>query len=298
MIQIDYSAVSIAAIIQFQEDLKRGTEDVENLVRHAVLSSIKNIKRRFKREYGNEVIIACDAESYWRTDVFPHYKYKRKKERDASDIPWDAIHECMDMVKLDLINHFPYKVIEVPKAEADDVIAVLTRDVAPTKTTNNALFDEPEPVLIVSGDKDLKQLLVEKHIKQWIPREQKYAALEMPTKMFLRRLILTGDSSDGVPNVFSPNNSFVTGIRQKAATEKKMQPLLEAKVMLDATDDPAIKERIKENARLISFSFIPENVKDDIVKAYEVPPNGTKMDVFNYLQSKDMKQMLGDLEDF
>lgn len=298
MIVIDYSGVAIAAIMMFQEDLHKPDDELENIIRHVILSSIKNIKKRHNREYGPTMVIACDGQDYWRKDIFPHYKASRKKEREKSDIPWEKIHRYMDLVREELREHFPYKVIRVNKAEADDVFAVIVNDIALNSTTKVGLYDEEEPVLIVSSDKDLKQLLVRPSVKMWLHRDNKFAKLEEPVKMFLRRLILTGDTGDGVPNVFSPNDSFVAGIRQKPATEKKMAPLLEAKNMADAAPDDLIKQRILENAKLIAFNFIPEYVQEEIREAYHAPVGGNKMTIFNYLASKKMKQMLEDIEEF
>jgi hypothetical protein len=115
--------------------------------------------------------------------------------------------------------------------------------------------------------------------------------------MYLRELILTGDSGDGIPNCWSPSDSFVLCIRQKPATQKKMQPLLEAKNMLDVADEE-VKKRIIENTQLISFSFIPKRIKTAIIDAYQVQPIGTKMKIFKYLGSKNMKRMLDDVDQF
>jgi hypothetical protein len=77
-----------------------------------------------------------------------------------------------------------------------------------------------------------------------------------------------------------------------------MLPMLEAKNMLDAAPDDFTKQRIIENTRMISFSAIPKKLREEISLAYEQKPNGNKMSIMKYLMSKDMKQMLDDLEDF
>lgn len=298
MIIVDYSGCAIAAILGFSEDLQRDEAHIENLIRHVVISTIKGYKKKFYQEYGNEVVIACDSNHYWRKDVFPHYKAGRKKAREESDIPWSLIFKYMEAVKQDLLENFPYKVMTVHGAEADDIIGVLVQDIATRSDDSQLDIGEPKKTLIISGDKDAKQLLTHKNIRQWIPREKKYAQLEESSKLFLRRLILTGDKGDGVANVFSPADSFVTGIRQKPATEKKMLPMLEAKNMLDAAPDDFTRQRIIENTRMISFNAIPKSLRSNIIDAYEVQPKGNRMSIMKYLASKDMKLMLADLEDF
>ena len=297
MIVIDYSCMSIAAITAFGEDLKRGEDHVSNLIRHVIITTIKNYKKQFSKEFGNEIIIACDSAPYWRKNVFEYYKYKRKKNRENSDIPWDLIFKYMEETKQALIEHFPWKVIAVPGAEADDILAVVAQNIA-VQNGSGSLDDSPEKTVLVTKDKDSKQLLTHPNIRQWSPYEKSFVKLEMSSKMFLRRLILTGDSGDGIPNVFSPIDTFYKEIRQKAATEKKMLPMLEAENMLDAAPDDFTRNRIIENTRLISFNAIPKNIRDKIIESYEVKPKGNKMSVLKYLASKDMKLLINDIEEF
>lgn len=298
MIVVDYSGCAIAGIMTFQDDLYEGNKNLENLIRHVILSMLKSYKKKFAAEFGKELILACDGSDNWRKKVFPHYKYKRKKDKAASDIPWGEIYRYMDLVLNEINEFFPYKIIKIDRAEADDVMAVLARDIATMNIKSSGLYDEPEPVLIISSDKDMKQLLSLEHVKHYLPRDNKFVKLEESPKMFLRRLILTGDTGDSVPNIFSPSDSFVTGIRQKPATAKKMAPFLEAENMLTATTDPIILERLKENSRLISFAFIPTDIKEEIVAAYDYKPTGNKMSIYNYLVSRDMRIMMKDIEEF
>lgn len=300
MIVIDYSGVAIAAITGFKEDLKRDEAHVENLIRHVILSTIKNYKKKFKREFGSEVVIAVDVGPYWRKRIFEHYKAGRKKAKDDSDIPWDLIFKHMYATLEDIKLHFPWKVIAVKGAEADDVMAIMANTVAYNNQTKDLLDtgNDPEKTVIVSSDKDLCQLMTHPNIRVWSPYKESFTKLEQSPAMFLRRLILTGDRGDGIPNCFSPSDSFVTGIRQKAATEKKMLPILEAKNMLDAAPDQTVRQRIAENARLISFAFIPNDLKQAIIEAYQVKPKGNQMTILKYLASKNMKQMLDDVDQF
>ena len=211
MIVIDYSGVAIAAITGFKEDLQRDEAHVANLIRHVVLSTIKNYKKKFKKEYDNELIIAVDSAPYWRKSIFPHYKAKRKKAREESDIPWDLIHKYMRLVLEDIREHFPWKVIAVPSAEADDIMAVMAQDIAVRNGKSDNLLDTedaPEKTVIISSDKDLKQLMTHPNIRCWSPYQEAYAKLDVSVKQFLRRLILTGDSGDGIPNCWSPEDSL------------------------------------------------------------------------------------------
>lgn len=301
MIVIDYSNVSIAAISTMLDVVRSGQDDVSNLVRHVVLTNIKSYKKRFSAEYGSEIVIATDTAPYWRLNEFEYYKHNRKKERESSDIPWDLIKKHMAETLTDLKHYFPYKIISVQGAEADDIFAVVAQIIAPFNGKNSSLLDTddaPEKTLMISSDKDISQLLVHPNIRQWSPNKKSYVKLEESTKMYLRRLILTGDSSDGIPNVFSPSDSFFIGKRQSPATEKKMLPLLEAKSMLDAAPTSEIRDRIIENTKLIAFNAIPSDIRRKIVEEYNKVPIGTKMSVLKYLASNDMKLMLDDVDEF
>ena len=44
--------------------------------------------------------------------------------------------------------------------------------------------------------------------------------------IYLKEHILKGDTSDGVPNVLSPDNTFVDGLRQRPLSRKKIQSWL------------------------------------------------------------------------
>ena len=103
----------------------RNDVDIEvDLLRHMVVNSIRGHKHKFGREYG-EIVIACDSKKYWRKQYFPYYKANRKKAREASGFNWPLIFDTINILKEELRAFFPYRIIEVEGAEADDVIATL-----------------------------------------------------------------------------------------------------------------------------------------------------------------------------
>jgi hypothetical protein len=297
MLILDYSQICHAAIYQFEDDLRDNTEDVLNLFRHSILSTIKFYKKKFK-EYSSEIVIACDGRSYWRKEIFPHYKASRKKNREDRNLPWDKIFAAIDQMAIDISENFPYKVIRIDKAEADDIMAVIVEEICNKRMIQNGLETEAEPVLMVSTDKDMSQLQKYSNVSQYSPFTQKFIKLECSPKEFLRRLILTGDSGDGICNCFSPEDSFVTKTRQKPASEKKMEPFLLAENMLDATDDEFIKNRIIMNTRLISFAAIPKYVRESIVDEYNTKILGNKTKAYQYLAKHKCKMLLESIEDF
>src|SRR6185312_357139 len=98
-----------------------GRKDVpldENLYRHMVLNTIRANRVKFK-EY-DQVVIATDAKS-WRKDVFPFYKANRKTDRDKSGFDWNEIFASLHKIREEIKANFPYRVIYVEGAEADDI---------------------------------------------------------------------------------------------------------------------------------------------------------------------------------
>ena len=153
MIILDYSQIALSNILPFQNDIKRQSpEEIKNLIRHTTLSTIKSYKKRYGNEYG-EVVIACDGRNYWRKSIFPHYKAHRKANRDKSDLDWGFIFDTLGELRDDLIKYFPYKVLLVDTAEADDIIAILTEYTQENQLIQEGLFESPQKVLIVSSDK-------------------------------------------------------------------------------------------------------------------------------------------------
>jgi len=101
-----------------------GNKDVdldENLFRHMILNSLRSNRTKFNEKFG-ELVICCDDKNFWRKQTFPYYKANRKKNRDQSGIDWSTVFNTLNKVRDEIENFFPYKVIRVETAEADDVI--------------------------------------------------------------------------------------------------------------------------------------------------------------------------------
>ncbi len=150
MILVDYSQVALAAILTFQRELKGTESEVKNLIRHVTLSTLKSYKKKYAKEYG-ELVVCCDGRKYWRREVFEHYKASRKKMRDNSDLDWHLIFDTLNEMRQEIAEHFPWRVIHVDRAEADDIIAVLTEYVQSNELMLAGLVEEPQKILILSS---------------------------------------------------------------------------------------------------------------------------------------------------
>jgi len=297
MILVDYSQVALAAILTFQRELKGTESEVKNLIRHVTLSTLKSYKKKYGKEYG-QLVICCDGRKYWRKEFFEHYKASRKKARDASDLNWKLIFDTLSEMRDDIDNVFPYKVIHVERAEADDVIATLAQWTQENELVTEGLVEEAQPILILSSDGDFKQLQEYSNVKQWSPMQKKYVTT---TKQELHHKkiehIVKGDAGDGVPNILSKDDVFVNGDRQKPITTKRLQEFIENGFIACKNDEE--RRNWHRNTVLVDFKHIPEDVKDEIVKIYlNNKPKGDKMSIMNYLIEHRCRLLLDELEEF
>ena len=162
MILVDMNQVTISNLMI---QIKNEPLSVD-LVRHLVLNSIRSYRSKFCNEFG-EVILCYDDKHYWRRDLFPYYKSNRKKDRTESSLDWNELFETLNLIRDELKETFPYKVLQVDGAEADDIIATLVSVVSKTPK----LF---EKILILSGDKDFIQLQSYDNVQQYSPTLKKF----------------------------------------------------------------------------------------------------------------------------
>jgi len=297
MIILDYSQIALSNILPFQNDIKRQSpEEIKNLIRHTTLSTIKSYKKKYK-DYG-EVIIACDGRNYWRKSIFPYYKAHRKANRDKSPLDWAFIFDTLGELRDDLIKEFPYKVLLIDTAEADDIIAVLTEYTQENLLVEQGLFSEPQKVLIVSSDKDFIQLQRNKNVRQWSPMQRKFVeGSQKDIQEYTITHIVKGDSGDGIPNILSKDDVFVSGDRQKPFSAKRLPEFYEKGIEACKNDEE--KRNYQRNQQLVNFDFIPEDLCKTIISSYEnAKPNGDKNSVMNYLIKNQCRLLLDEIEDF
>lgn len=286
MILVDLNQVLIAGMMT-QINKSKSKDIEEGLVKHMALNILRNHVKTFKKSYG-EVILCCDNRKYWRKDIFPYYKAGRKKNREKSSLNWHLIFDILGRFKTDLKENFPYKVIDVEGAEADDIIGTL----APRYVAH-------EDVLILSSDGDFLQLQKyntgKYQIKQYNPTAKKYIVSNDPHKD-LKEKIIRGDSGDGIPNVLSASDSFVNGIKQKSITEPKLQVMLSED--WEDWDNEYAKTNFDRNRRLIDLSFIPAELKQEIINTFEEFKPSPKNKLLEYFISNNLMNLMDVIEDF
>ena len=289
MILVDFTQIAIGGIMVA---LNRGEKLDEDLVRHLVLNSLRYYRSKFNEKYG-ELIICCDSKHYWRRDYFPNYKANRKKERQSTGHDWDVIFECINKIRDELKEHFPYKVLEVYGAEADDIIATLVKSCRLGEIS-----------LILSSDKDFIQLHGYQ-VDQFSPVTKKLLNGANPTN-YLREHIIKGDRSDGVPNILSADDTFITEKRQKPIRKTMILELTEA---LDRWEPDKLFQLAKcpkdtwvrnwqRNETLIDLSKIPKEITKEINKEFDEVKVGSRSNLFNYFVENKLTKLIDNLGDF
>jgi 5'-3' exonuclease len=183
-------------------------------------------------------IVAClegDWRPSWRVELFPDYKMNRLDESGEEEEP-DTLSPQIPIL-LDLLEALGFPMLGVDDYEADDLMATFA-------------VNQPGPVRIVTGDRDLFQLVDDKRdVKvvylakgianhdlvdlKWI--EQKY---EIPGDRYGLFAMIRGDASDGLPGI--------KGIGEKGAASIAKQFTNLHEVMKAAINDD---ERLTANIR-------------------------------------------------
>ena len=288
MILIDFTQVVIGSLMVA---LNRGEDLDDDLVRHLILNNIRYYRTRFTEEYG-EVVLCCDSRHYWRKDYFPNYKANRKVDRKKSEYNWDLIFETLNNIRDEIRENFPYKVIEVYGAEADDVIAILLKHKGENKN------------IIVSSDKDFIQLH-STQVDQYSPVTKKLIKNDDPWS-YLAEHIIKGDRSDGVPNILSPDDTFTENKRQKPMRKAVIaevvdqmnhhEPIL-LHTLAKCPKDTWIRNW-QRNETLIDLTKIPVEIQDKIVKEYDSVKTADRSKLFGYFVEKKLSKLIQSIGDF
>ena len=294
MIDINQTAISN---IMLEIGNRTDVEINVPLIRHMIINSIRSYKTKFGKDFG-DLVIACDNRNYWRKQVFPYYKAGRKKAREDSGYDWKLIFDTLATIRAELHAVFPYKVVDVDGAEADDVIAVLAEWSQTNDLANASPFAEgdPKPFLIISGDHDFIQLQKYKNVKQFSSIQKKYVKADTTPERYVLEHTIRGDKGDGIPNVLSPDDCLVNGERQKAISTKKLEEWLSDPTRMPNDDE--FVTRFRRNKMLVDFTQIPTQVKESVINNFVEQPKKDKSKLLNFFIEHKMKNMLELIEDF
>ena len=280
MILIDLSQIMVASTM-----MSMGKEQSEvdiDMVRHMILNSLRMYRSKYHEEYG-ELVLCCDGRHSWRREHFPQYKAARKTNRDADNRDWSQIFGCLDTIKSELKEFFPYKYIQIDEAEADDIIGVLSREAG------------IEKVMIISGDKDFIQLQSNPNVKQYSIIQKKYLNGINPDT-YLKEHIIKGDRGDGIPNILSDDDTFVSEKRQNKLQKIK----IESWIQMDPQEfcNDRMYRNYCRNEQLVSLHKTPSDIIDKIVDLYKNYKDNGRSKLFNYFVKHKLKNLMEHIQEF
>jgi len=246
------------------------------LFRHIFMNSMLQTIKKFNPE---RVVLAFDVKRTWRYEVFPEYKKKRKGARDKAVVDFKKFFPIFNEFREEIKDTFTNMyVLEIPRAEADDTIAILIKEKFQDQKT-----------IIVSTDKDMHQLLTNPNVQQYDPIKQKMVQCINPKQELSVKLIV-GDKGDGIP--------AIKPMCGPATAEKILKAGLD-----DYLSDPKnkeIKENYIRNTTLIDFNFIPRDLANSIINTYcnyEIKEiEGSKL--MKFLSKNRLKKIMDDWQNY
>ena len=227
------------------------------------------------------MVLAYDSKQYWRKTYFPYYKQNRKKDREKSQHDWSAIFDVLNKIRDEIREYFPYKVVEVLGAEADDVISTLCKNKGPK-----------ELILILSGDKDFIQLHKYPGVYQYNPITKKSLGFDNP-HAFIKEHIIKGDKSDGIPNFLSPDDCFVKGERQKPISQKNLAKWVDMEPAAFCKNEMQLAN-YHRNRKLIDFDYVPEEIEQQILDEFNSLNISGKKVPLEYFQKHQLNDLMQD----
>lgn len=210
---------------------------------------LQSVFLAIKRYEPDRCVICFDGKWYWRKKIFPEYKMQRKAQRDGSSIDFDQFYRVFNIFINELKTTFDNLfIINIPRCEADDVIAVICKHIQPEKDT-----------IIITKDADMIQLMQNKKIKIFDPIKKDFVKCLDP-KTALEIKIIQGDKSDNIPAI------------KKRVGEKTAQKIHSNGLEEFLIENEECRPQYELNKKLIDFDFIPHEIIDLIKKEFNQYP--------------------------
>jgi DNA polymerase-1 len=247
-------------------------------------------------EYGvRPTVVAWDAGTSGRTELFAEYKSTRRSRPDLLKQQWPAMEP--------LVEAFGYRNVKIEGYEADDVIASIAERALTAET--------PVPVMIVTGDRDIFQLIDEAgHVKvmatsRGITETKIYdhqAVVDrygIPPEMIPDFYGLKGDTSDNIPGV--------PGIGDKTASEliQRFGSLEDVLGHINEISGPKRKQNLLDHAEDARVSKRLATIQRDVALELDItaeaahePDRSRVREVFRQYELRDPLRRLEEaLED-
>ncbi|HEX3545149.1 MAG TPA: 5'-3' exonuclease [Mycobacterium sp.] len=241
---------------------------------NAVRGFLDAVATLITREHPSRLVVCRDDDwrPQWRVDLVPSYKAHRVEEvqpdgPDIEEVP-DDLTPQIDVI-LEILDAFGIPTAGAPECEADDVLATL------------AYRERRDPVVVVSGDRDLLQLVRDEpvpvrvlYLGRGLAKATKYGPAEVAETYgvpvgragpaYAELALLRGDPSDGLPGV--------PGVGEKtAATLLAQHGSLER--ILAAAHDPKSKMSKAYRTKLLAATDYIESAGPVVAVATDADVN-------------------------
>jgi DNA polymerase-1 len=242
-------------------------------------------------------VVAWDAGSSGRTELFSEYKSQRRSRPDLLKQQWPAMEP--------LVEAFGYRNVQVEGYEADDVIASLAEQALRASP--------PVPVMIVTGDRDVFQLIDPGGVVKVMATSRgitdtkiydSQAVIDrygVPPELIPDLYGLKGDTSDNIPGI--------PGIGEKTASELigRFGSLEGVLSHVGEVSGPKRKQSLLEHADAARISKQLATVRRDVAVDLDIAleadrqPDRTRVrEVFREFELRDplrrLEEALGDPE--
>ncbi|HEY3759728.1 MAG TPA: DNA polymerase I [Solirubrobacteraceae bacterium] len=250
-------------------------------------------------DYGVQpTVVAWDAGTSGRTELFPEYKAQRRSRPDLLKAQWPAMEP--------LVEAFGYRNVKVEGYEADDVIASLAE---------RALrADPPVAVMIVTGDRDVFQLIDEAGVVQVMATARGITETKIydhqavvdrygiPPALIPDFYGLKGDTSDNIPGVPGIGDKTASELIQRYGTLEEVlahiHEISGAKRKQNLTEhaeNARVSKRLATVDRAVAFELDPTS------EAVRPPDRSRLREVFREYELRDplrrMEEALGEAEE-
>jgi len=253
LVLIDGHALAYRAYFAFAGAPLRNSKGEETGAVYGFLNTLVTV---FQRHAPSHIAVAFDGdERTFRHDAYAEYKANRPATPDGLLAQLPVIFAVLDAMRVARL--------EAPGFEADDIIATLARR-----------YSAQVPVLIVSGDKDLLQLIDSRVrvvrpgkgsvLETELGPEGLLAATGLRADQFVDYLALVGDTSDNVPGV--------RGIGGKTALEllQRFDSLDALYTRLDEIAKPALRAKLESGRDAALHSRDLVRLRDDVPIALDL----------------------------
>jgi len=249
-------------------------------------------------EYGVcPTVVAWDAGTSGRTELFADYKAQRRSRPDLLKQQWPAMEP--------LVDAFGYRNVRLDGYEADDVIASLAEQALRA--------DPPVPVMIVTGDRDVFQLIDPDGLIKVMATARGITDTKIydhqavvdrygiPPELIPDFYGLKGDTSDNIPGIPGIGDKTASELIQSYGTLEGVLSHVEdvsgpkrKQNLIDYAEDARVSKRLATVQRDVAVDL------DITAEAAREPDRSRVREVFRSYELRDplrrLEEALGDPE--